>query len=116
MIKRSGFSRTPAYRDGAQKEMYQLAGGYDSEKYGASADSAMWVRMSMLMNVGYIRDAMMDITPRQPTDRYYDFNWEDVLGMARVHRLGLDLLYRRNPAGIFTGMRNCGRTQLIVIS
>ncbi len=77
----------------ARKQLYTIAGNYDHDTYGACADSAIWIQMSMLMNVGYIREPLMNITPRQPDDRYYDFNWEDVIGMARAHRLGLELLY-----------------------
>lgn len=76
----------------ARKSMYNMVGGYDADTYGACADSAIWIKMSVLADVGYIALPLMRITPRTEIDYYGLFNWNDVQGMARAHRLGVELL------------------------
>ena len=76
----------------ARRSIYDQVGNYDFESYAACADSAIWIKMSLLADVGYIAMPLMRVTPRQRDDFYGKFNWQDILGMANVHRLGLELL------------------------
>ncbi len=77
----------------ARKKFYELVGSYDDQLYSGSADSAIWLKMCMLGDVGYIRKPLMHVTRRKPTDRYGKFSWEKIEGMINVHYLGCDLIY-----------------------
>ena len=87
----------------ARREMYAKAGLYDDETYGGCADSAVWVKMSLLADVGYIPLPLMRVEPRVITDRYGPFEWKTTLGMARAHELGVRLLYEKGDSAEFAG-------------
>ena len=74
-----------------------MVGKFDDETYGGCADSAIWIKMSMKADVGYIPLPMMRITPRISSDRYGEFDWFNVVGMAKAHELGVHNLFKRQP-------------------
>ncbi len=76
----------------ARRSLFNQVGWFDVETYSACADSPIWMQMSLLSDVGYIPLPLMKVTPRTELDYYGVFRWQDVVGMARAHRFGLDLL------------------------
>ena len=81
----------------ARRCMYEQVGGYDDVTYGAVADHAVWIKMCMIADVAYIPLPLMRLTPRTVNDTYGQFNWADLVGMARAHELGVRLLYATQP-------------------
>jgi glycosyltransferase involved in cell wall biosynthesis len=77
----------------ARRSMFEQVGVFDDEYYDSSADSALWIKMCLIADIGYIAQPLMRITPRIEEDRYGKFNWLSIRGMARVHQLGLNLLF-----------------------
>lgn len=76
----------------ARRSMYDQVGLFDVDTYSACADSPIWMQMSFLADVGYVPLPLMKVTPRTEQDYYGVFRWQDVVGMTRAHRFGLELL------------------------
>jgi glycosyltransferase involved in cell wall biosynthesis len=77
----------------ARRSIYEKVGNFDEKTYDSSADTATWMKMCSISDIGYIPRPLMRITPRISQDYYGHFSWLSVRGMSRVHHLGLDLLY-----------------------
>ncbi len=77
----------------ARRTIYEKVGTFDDHYYDSSADTALWMKMCVLGDVGYVPLPLMTITPRIAEDRYGEFSWLAIRGMTRVHQLALELLF-----------------------
>lgn len=77
----------------ARRAIYRQVGPYDDISYGACADIPIWIKMSMIADVGYVPLPLMRVEPRISVDRYGEFEWKNVIGTAWAHDLGIRLLH-----------------------
>lgn len=77
----------------ARRELYDKVGKFDDVIFASCADSAVWLKMCLLSDVGYLPEPLMQITPRVASDRYGTFQWRNIQGMVDFHLLGFELLY-----------------------
>jgi glycosyltransferase involved in cell wall biosynthesis len=78
----------------ARRNLYDKVGNFDEKTFDSSADTALWMKMCLVSDIGYIPYPLMRITPRISQDYYGQFSWLSVRGMSRIHHLGLNLLYQ----------------------
>lgn len=71
---------------------YEQVGPYNPS-YGLGCDTEMWLRLSTLGDVGYVRDVQALIMARSPDDPTSRFEWNDELGRRRLQREWLDRAY-----------------------
>jgi glycosyltransferase involved in cell wall biosynthesis len=76
---------------------YERAGPYNP-RFGLGSDSDMWLRLSALGDVGYVRDVQALIMARSRDDPTSRFEWNDELGRRRLQEEWLDRTYEPGSA------------------